>query len=164
MDRLLPWKVAAVVAILTQVVANDALHAQGQALAVTGDQDLQFGAVLPGLATPVSPTDVANAARFEIRGGRDSEVVVQISLPSEMMTPGGAALTLAYGAADGRWSAHPSIRKSWSFDPSLPLVSQLSRSGRLYIWIGGTAQPLPAQVPGDYTAAINVTVAYTGNK
>lgn len=143
--------------------AKGVLHAQVANLTVTGEQDLQFGTVLPGLPTPVSPADGASAGRFEIRGNRDAEVVVELTLPSGLLAQGGTELPLAFGFADGRWGTRPSIRQSHGFDPNVPLVAQLSRGGRLYIWLGGTAQPLPSQAPGIYSAAINITVAYTGN-
>jgi len=142
---------------------NVTLHAQGGALTVTGEQDLQFGSVLPGLPTPVSPADGTSAGQFQIRGERDAEVVVQLTLPTALVAQGGVELPLAFGFADGRWGTRPSIGQSQGFDPNVPLVAQLSRSGRLYIWLGGTAEPLPSQAPGIYSAAINITVAYTGN-
>lgn len=162
MSRCLPCICAALV-IATIGMAGDGLHAQGGALSVTGDQNLLFGAVLPGLPTPVSPTDAANAGRFEIRGEKNLEVTVQFTLPASLLASDGAVLPLAFGATDGRWGTRPSIGQTQSFDPSIPLVAQLSRSGRLYIRLGGTAQPLTSQTPGDYAATITVTVAYTGN-
>ena len=162
MARVFPWVRTAVVATLF-VTAGTALRAQGGTLTVTGDQDLQFGLVLPGLATPVSPTDVANAGRFQIRGDRESEVMIQLTLPTALVTPGGDVLPLTFGFDDGRWGTTPSIRSARVFDPGVALVVQLSRSGRMYLWLGGTAQPVPSQAPGEYAAAINVTVAYTGN-
>ena len=162
MDRFLSWGRNAVVATLF-VFAGEALCAQGGTLMVTGDQDLQFGTVLPGIATPVSPTDAANAGRFEIRGDRDLELVIQFTLPAALVAPGGAVLPLAFGVTDGKWGARPSVPASQNFDPSVPLVAQLGRSGKLYLRLGGTAQPVPSQVSGDYAASITVTVAYTGN-
>jgi hypothetical protein len=152
----------AVVATLF-VVACSALRAQGGTLTVTGDQDLQFGVVLPGLPTPISPTDAANAGRFQIRGDRGSEVVVDFILPMEMVSPGGAVLPLSFGVADGRWGTRPSVNQSQTFDPGVPLVARLGRSGRLYLRLGGTALPVPSQASGEYTGTITVTVACTGN-
>jgi hypothetical protein len=162
MVRAFPWIRTAIVATLF-VIACTALRAQGGTLTATGDQGLQFGVVLPGLASPVSPTDAAMAGRFEIRGDRESEVVIDFILPTEMLAPGGAMLPLVFGVDDGRWGTRPSINQSQTFDPSVPLVARLGRSGRLYLRLGGTAMPLPSQVPGDYSATIAVTVAYTGN-
>jgi len=132
-------------------------------VAATADQDLRFGAVLPGLATVVPRTDAVNAGRFQIRGAKNTEVVVQLTLPSAMTAPGGAQLLLSFGNTDGGFGTRPAIGASQSFDPSLPLVAQLSQSGRRYLWLGGTVQPLPTQAAGDYAATITVTVAYTGN-
>ncbi len=159
--RLLWASVAAVASLLWP--PNGVLHAQIGNLTVTGEQDLQFGAVLPGLPTPISAADATNAGRFEIRGNRDAEIVVELTLPSALLAQGGTELPLAFGFEDGRCGNRPSIGQSQGFDPNVPLVALLSRSGRLYIWLGGTAQPIPSQAPGDYSAAINITVAYTGN-
>jgi hypothetical protein len=144
-------------------VVSTAVCAQGSALSVTGDQGLQFGIVLPGLPSPVSPTDVANAGRFQVRGDRNAEVVIQFNLPTEMVAPGGAALPMAFGIADGSWSTRPSVQQAQIFDPNIPLVAQLGNSGRLYLRLGGTAQPLSTQPQGEYSATIAVIVAYTGN-
>ena len=95
---------------------STALCAQGGTLTVTGDQDLQFGVVLPGLASPVSPTDAANAGRFEIRGDRESEVMIQLTLPTALVTSGGDVLSLSFGVDDGRWGTAPSIRSARVFD------------------------------------------------
>jgi hypothetical protein len=144
-------------------VASTAVCAQGRVLTVTGDQGLQFGIVLPGLPSPVSPTDVANAGRFQIRGDRNAEVVIQFNLPTEMVAPGGAVLPMAFGVADGSWSARPSIQHAQAFDPNIPLVARLGNGGRLYVRLGGTAQPLSSQAQGEYSATIAAIVAYTGN-
>ena len=103
-------RVRAGVVAIQFAVGSTAVFAQGSALTVTGDQGLQFGIVLPGLPSSVSPTDVAYAGRFQVRGDRNAEVVIQFNLPTEMVAPGGAALPMAFVVADGCWSSRPSIQ------------------------------------------------------
>ena len=148
----------ALVAIVTLVAQ---LHAQ-QPVAAVGTQDLTFGIVLPGLPTAVSRLDAANSGQYEIRGERRTEVRVDLTLPATLDSPTGATMPLQFGAGDGGFSARPAIRSSQVFDPRAPLVTNLSPSGRLYIWLGGTVLPAPTQEQGNYAATIILTVSYTG--
>ncbi len=146
---------AAIVTLVSQV------HAQ-QPVVATGRQDLTFGIVLPGLPATVSRLDAANSGQYGIRGASRTEVRVELTLPATLDSPGGASMPLQFGAGDGGFSVRPAIGSSQAFDPRVPLVTDLSSSGRLFIWLGGTVLPASSQAQGNYSATIVMTVSYTG--
>jgi hypothetical protein len=157
-DRRTPcWLITAFLAV---TIASPIVGQRPVAPAAT--RDLQFGLLLPGLDAQVMWTDPTSSGRFEIRGVGGAAVRVDIMLPSALVSPGGDLVPLQFGSTDGGFGSRPSLRQGQTFDPWLPLVTPLGRSGKLYLWLGGTAKPSPTQKSGDYNATITVTVAYTG--
>ncbi|MEE9533573.1 MAG: hypothetical protein V3W06_04080 [Acidimicrobiia bacterium] len=138
------------------------LTAQNAALVPSGSQNLQFGLILPGLPTTVSYQDAVNAGQIQIRGEKRAEVRVVFTLPPALVAPSGATLNLQFGASDAGFSTKPSVGSSQSFDPQVPLITNLSNSGRLYLFLGGIAVSIPQQEAGAYQATTTITVAYTG--
>lgn len=137
--------------------------AQGRPLTPVGRQNLNFGALLPGVRATVSRLDGANAGQFEIRGERLTEVELVLTLPPAMTSLAGATLPLEFGPTDGGVSDTPTITASTAFDPRVPLVWVLPGNGRAYVFLGGRAVPAVNQAGGSYTASVVLTVAYTGN-
>lgn len=136
--------------------------AQGRPLSVLPQQDLTFGLLLPGVPATVSRLDAANAGQFEVRGQRNAEVQIELTLPAMMISAGGATLPLQFTAGDGGVSTDRAVTSSRSFDPRVPLVTSLPGNGKLYIFLGGTALPGSQQAGGAYAGTITLTVAYTG--
>jgi hypothetical protein len=124
---------------------------------------LDFGAVFPGVPAVVSRTDAARSGQFDLRGANQAEVSVTLTLPAALVGPGGQTVPLQFGADDGGYAQNNTIGAATAFDPRTPLVTRLSVSGRLFIWLGGMALPSPTQPSGDYTATITLVAAYTGN-
>jgi len=124
--------------------------------------NLQFGTVLPGLPTSVPWSDAANAGAFDLRGTAGAEVRIDLALPPALAGTGGASLPLSLGAGDGAYAAQPSLAAAAAFDPRLPLITTLGKSGRLYLRFGGTVSPSPSQRPGPYGSTVTITVSYTG--
>ncbi|HKI94942.1 MAG TPA: hypothetical protein VJ992_06590 [Gemmatimonadales bacterium] len=142
------------------------VHAQGRGgggrpLSVFGRQTLNFGTVLPGVPTTISRTDALNAGEFEVRGRKDTQVAIDLTLPAEM-TAGALSLPLQFGPGDGGYSQAGTIAAATVFDPRVQLVTTLGANGRLYVYLGGTALPGPQQGAGTYSGTIVLTVAYTG--
>jgi hypothetical protein len=138
------------------------LAAQGRPLNVQGRQNLDFGVLIPGVATTVSRLDAAAAGWFIVRGARDAETLLELTLPTALTGPGGS-VTLTFGPADGGHGPTSAIGASQPFDPRGPLTIILPGNGTYYVWLGGTATPVVQQVPGTYTATIVLTATYTGN-
>ncbi len=136
-----------------------ALHSQIQ---VTGQQDLAFGTLFPGIPERVLPTDGARAGRFRIIGPRNMEIVMTFTLPAVMVGPGAATMPLSYAANDGLYDplfGGPSL----AFDPTAPFVAQLPFFFLAWVYLGATATPSFSQTAGDYSAVVVLTVALTGN-
>ena len=144
------------------ILGPGTVAAQGRPLSARGQQDLQFGPLLPGVPITVSRLDAANAGQFEIRGRRNTEVQVELTLPAVMTSGSGATLPLQFSAGDAGYSTDPAIGSSQAFDPRVPLTTVLASNGKLYIFLGGTALPGSQQAAGTYAATITLTVAYTG--
>ncbi|MEJ2539877.1 MAG: DUF4402 domain-containing protein [Gemmatimonadota bacterium] len=157
--RMATW---GLLALLTLGIPADA-RGQGRPLRVRGEQDLAFGELLAGIATTVAPTDPLGAARLQISGAKDSDVLVSFFLPVALLGPGGAALPLSFGPGSAGYSPDRSIETQLAFDPAVPSVLQLPGNGRGLIYLGGTALT-PSSIPaGSYDATITVTISYVGN-
>lgn len=139
------------------------LTAQGGGLTAAASHDLTFGALFPGVPASVSPLDVVNAGRFDVRGVKQTEVQIELTLPPALVSASGTQLPLSFGPSDGAYSQTPNSKATATFDPRVALVTRLSNSGRVYVYLGGTVTPTPQQSSGSYAATITLTVAYTGN-
>lgn len=154
------WVCRLVAVALAMVGASPAV---GQKPLMPGAaRDLQFGVLLPGLETQVPWTDPMMAGRFEIRGTKDAEVRIDVTLPASLISSGGQMVPLQFGSTDAGFGTRPALRQAQVFDPRSPLVTRLGRGGKLLLWLGGRAQPGTTQQSGVYNATITVTVAYTG--
>jgi len=145
------------------LLVGGALPLRGQILIASGQRDLTFGTIFPGVPEVVRRTD-ATSGRFNLRGQRRLEVRIVLTLPVVMTrTTGGNTMPIAFGAADGGFNRQNNVGTSQVFDPRAPLVTRLGNNGRLFIWLGGTAMPSSTQRSGIYQATITLTAAYTGN-
>jgi hypothetical protein len=132
-------------------------------LTVAAEQDLDFGNVIPGFVRTVAPADLGDAGRFSLQGADGLEVALDFgALPTELVGPGGATLPLSFGAASAGYGATSGAVDD-TFDPSAVENANLSGTGELYVFIGGTVTPDAAQAAGSYTGLITLTVSYTGN-
>lgn len=118
--------------------------------------------MMAGLPTTVSPS-ATTAGQFEVRGAKNLEVQVIMTLPANLMLPTGETMPVTFGAADGLASNNSNPRSATAFDPRSPLLWRLPNNGRLFLFLGGTVQPAVTQRSGDYSGTITLTVAYTGN-
>lgn len=149
------------VALVLAALGAGALGAQGRPVNVQARRDLDFGTVIPGVPTSVSRLD-PTAGQFIVRGRRDAELLIELTLPTALIGTTGA-IPLSFGAADGGHGPQANLAASQPFDPRLPLTVVLPSNGTYYVWLGGTVQPLVQQVPGTYSAQVVLTASYTGN-
>lgn len=145
------------IAVLAWILAL-ALPVQAQRqVAVMPVQDLSFGLLYPNVPVTVSPSDAGSRGELTIDG--NGTVGIQISLPTELVGPGGATLSVRFGYGDAAY-AETSSSPLIVFDPHTPQQVHLpgnTSAGRLFI--GGTAQPTAQQPVGTYSAPIVVIVA-----
>ncbi len=133
-------------------------------LSVTGSSDLDFGNVFPGVNKAVAYTDAVNAGQWDITGQGSAEVTLSFTVLPANLTFAANSLPIAYAANDAAHHTTDAPGAATSFDPSVGATTNLGAApAELYIWIGATVQPDPAQVAGTYTATITLDVAYTGN-
>ena len=65
-----------------------------------------------------------------------------------MAGPGGAQLSLSFGATDGGVGDTETITAASAFDPRVPRVARFGGNGRLYLFLGATAHPGAGQTAG----------------
>lgn len=127
-------------------------------LSVNGVDDLEFGDVLPGVATTVLPTDLS-AGLYDVAGEGDSEIDIGFTLPTDLVGPASATMPISFG---NNSAAHSDGGVPQFFDPNTGTNADLS-GGALQVFIGGTVTPAFDQAPGSYSSIVTMTVAYTGN-
>ncbi len=154
--KTLTWLVIGVA--LLEAAVTPVLGAQGKPLNVTGVRGLTFGAVFPGVPRVISRTDAANAGQFDVGHAKFAPIQLSFTLPSVMVGPAGATMPLVFGSSDAGYSSPETITSQVGFDPRVPFTTALDKNGRAAVFIGGTAQPLPSQRAGAYTATITLTV------
>jgi hypothetical protein len=144
-------------------VAGAPLAAQGgRPLGVSGQRDLSFGTVLPGVPRIVLRTDPVNSGMFEITGQRFSLVQLTFILPPVMLGPSGATMPLAFGAGTAGFSFSGAITSQFGFNPAQQFIGILNNTGRASVFLGGTASPGAGQPAGSYAGSVTLTVAYLG--
>lgn len=157
-----PLRVLVGIGVLTGLAAAP-LAAQGRQLSATGQQDLSFGTLIPGVPVTISRFDPASAGQFEIRGQRGLEVRIDLTLPSSLTAGASATMPLEFTSVDGGLATDRTVGGTQSFDPHLPVTVVLPGNGKAYVYLGGTVRPAPDQAIGPYAATITLTVSYTGN-
>jgi hypothetical protein len=151
--RIFP--IAFVVLLFSSVAAQD----------ITVNNNLEFGSVFPGVPRAISKKTPGEAAEFRITGTPNAEITITFTLPTYMYTSGGN-MVLQYSATDCSMdsSAIPDQANPGrdNLNPWQTLTYRLGSTG-LAVWLGATVVPLSMQRPGNYSATITLTVAYTGN-
>jgi len=128
-----------------------------------GRQPLDFEDVVAGAAVSVDRLDVRRAGQFKLFGRADQEVLLTFSLPSGLAGPGGALLPIGFAEDDGGFTTGHRPDQAVGFDPEVPYLTRLSRSGHAYVFLGGTVRAPLGQRAGAYQGTVTLTVAYTAN-
>ena len=132
------------------------------ALSVAQANDLAFGNVFPGVPATVVITD-ANAALIEFAGANNAEVTLQFGALPTNLSDGTNNLAISFVGNTAGVNTVNNPATATSFDPTVLQTVNLSGSGALFSWLGGTVSPIPAQVANNYTAALTLVATYTGN-
>ncbi len=134
-------------------------------LAVTGNNDLRFETVMPGIEKSVDKSTVGQAGEFQIRGTNSAEVTLDFALP-DSLSRAALYLPLSFSSTDASYDDGTSGGQqapAGTINPHVQSNHRLGGSGLLMVWIGGTVHPNLFQNGGDYAAEITLTVTYTGN-
>jgi len=136
-------------------------------LSVIGVNNLQFGIVTPGVQTSVNKNAAGIAGQWDINGTAVAEVLLSFILPDSLRTAdSSAAMDVFFNGTDAQYvntAIGTQASPTGILNPALTHVLNLSNLGAMTVWIGGTVAPTVAQTGGDYSAAVVLTVAYTGN-
>jgi hypothetical protein len=136
-------------------------------ITITGDHDLIFGSVLPGVDKSIDRRNIGFAGAWHISGNNLAEITIDFTLPDSLLHIDSLAfLRIAFNSTDasyddgtGGGQASPAV----TFNPNGPGTANLGAGGILDVWIGGTVEPTISQTGGNYVADITLMVAYTGN-
>jgi hypothetical protein len=144
----------------------------GEAVTATTLQNLQFGRTFPGISRVVAPTSATAggpmAGLVYVKGRKNKDVLVSFTLPASL-TNGSNSLPI--GTYTGCHSETNTTVGCTPFTPSfagtvmtlsngLPSDPPPKTVGHLYLFIGATVSPTPAQAAGTYAGTIVVNVVY----
>ena len=125
-------------------------------ITVTGAQDLDFGNVIQGVPSTIAAAS-AQAGRFDVTGSPSTPVSLSFALPANLVS-GGNNLPI------GSWTGTHNTTNSpagTGFTPSgAATVATTSGTGNLFVFVGATVSPAPAQALGLYTGTVTLTVVY----
>jgi hypothetical protein len=128
----------------------------GQA-AVQPVQELQFGLLIPGAATRVSPDDVARRGELQVSGR--GQYQIQFLLPAALVSAEGASIPVEFGPGDAGL-VRGTAGSPQLFDPTLGAgVALTAGITEAQLFLGGTARPAADQAAGTYSATVTVLVA-----
>lgn len=135
-----------------------------ETLTATAVNNLNFGNLTQGDASTVLPTE-STAGSFFVNGEAGSEIEATFTLPTELDRDGGPeVMSVSFSGTSGVYNIEDDADAGTDFDPNAGTTTSLNgTNGELYIYIGGTADPDPAQQSGNYEGVITLSVEYTGN-
>ncbi len=158
---------ALAVGVVTTVEAQTAsINATARVLApiaVGTTEDLRFGDVIQGTNKIVAASAI-ESGQFEFSGSTGAEVDLVLTLPTDL--DDGFLNLLPINTWTGVRGVNATRGAGTAFVPSgATITDNLGPApGDFYrIFIGATVVPGGAQVPGNYTAPIDLQVTYTGN-
>jgi len=137
-------------------------------LSITGDNNLQFGTVTPGVSKTVDKSEPGFAGQWSIVGGIGAEITLDFTLPDSLLLVGDSTngMPISFSPLDASWddgSGGGQLAPSGVIDPNGLGTERLGASGQMVVWIGGRVTPRIAQTGGDYAEDVVLSVAYTGN-
>lgn len=132
---------------------------------ITINNDLGFGAVLPGIPKTIAKTLAGSAAEFLLNGTAGAEITIDFALPTLLIASASSMqiiFTKTDAAVDNRATPDQSLPQKDNLDPWHTITDTLGINGST-VWLGGQVVPRLRQEQGSYSASIVLTVAYTGN-
>lgn len=127
---------------------------------VTVQRDLDFDLTQAGAPVTVQPGE-ARSAYFLVSGTPGNEVQITFELPADLADDSGNSLPVAFGPESAGYSRTDDPNSVLLFDPEGGLITGLSATGSLYIWLGGAIRPEMSQRGGNYRTDITLNASYT---
>jgi hypothetical protein len=128
---------------------------------VSGVRNLNFGVVIRGVQTSVSPNDPIRSGRFYVKHQLNRQVQVRLTLPNRLSRVGGGGnLTISFGATDAFAQGTAGNSVPVTFDPSQTQTFTLQTSADFYVNLGGRVSPNANQATGNYTGTVTLTCTF----
>jgi hypothetical protein len=128
---------------------------------VTPIQDLNFGIVIRGVTTSVTPTDPVRRGRFYVKHILNHKVGLRFTLPSRLdRVGGGATMPISFGANDLMIQGTASGSVPETFNPHGNQNYTLDTSPDIYLNLGGDVSPAANQPTGTYIGTITLTCTF----
>jgi len=128
---------------------------------VTGIRNLDFGVVIRGVQTSVSPNDPVRSGRFYVRHVLNRQVQVRFTLPTQLArVAGGANLPISFGTTDAVAKGTAPTSNPLTFNPNNTQTFTLVSSADFYINLGGRVSPAANQATGAYSGTIVLTCTF----
>lgn len=128
---------------------------------VTGIRNLDFGPVIRGVPSSVSPNDPIRSGRFYVRHVIGRQVQVRFTLPTQLArVAGGANLPISFGATDAVAKGTAPTSNPLTFNPNNTQTFNLVTSADFFINLGGRATPAAGQATGAYSGTITLTCTF----
>lgn len=148
--------------------AIQALATVVSSLSITGNQNLQFGTVTPGISKTVDKSEPGFAGEWEITGAVGAEITLDFDLPDSLLLVADSTngLPIDFSGVDASFddgSGGGQLSPSGVLNPNGLGTEQIGVGGQMTVWIGGTVHPRVSQTGGDYAEDVILSVAYTGN-
>ncbi len=137
-------------------------------LSITGNNNLQFGTVTPGISKLVDKSEPGFAGEWEITGAVGAEITLDFDLPDSLLLVSDSTngLPINFSNIDASFddgSGGGQLAPSGVLNPNGLGTERLGAGGQMSVWIGGMVQPRISQTGGDYAEDVVLSVAYTGN-
>ena len=155
------------------VVAQESATIQALAtvissLSISGENNLQFGNVTPGVNKSVDKSEPGFAGEWYITGSPGAEITLDFALPDSLLLVADSTrgLRVNFNNTDASWdngSGGGQLAPAGVLDPNGMGTEDLGATGEMRVWIGGTVFPRISQTGGDYAEDVVLSVAYTGN-
>ena len=148
--------------------AIQALATVVSSLSISGNNNLQFGTVTPGISKTVDKSEPGFAGEWGIVGSVGAELTLDFTLPDSLTLVGDSTngMPIWFGISDASYddgSGGGQLAPTGVLDPAGLSTPRLGAGGQMTVWIGGTVNPRLAQTGGDYAEDVVLSVAYTGN-
>ena len=128
---------------------------------VTGIRNLDFGVVIRGVQTSVSPNDPVKSGRFYVKHIINRQVQVKFTLPTQLArVAGGANLPISFGATDAVAKGTAPTSNPLTFNPNNTQTFNLVTSADFFINLGGRVSPAANQATGAYSGTVVLTCTF----
>jgi hypothetical protein len=126
-------------------------------LSISGENNLQFGNVTPGVNKTVDKAEPGFAGEWYITGSPGSEITLDFTLPDSLLlvVDSTNGLRINFNNTDASFddgSGGGQLAPTGTLDPNGLGTEDLGGTGEMRVWIGGTVYPRISQTGGDYAA------------